>query len=85
MHMLKSEVFHICKMHWLILVTCLICTISFAEYKELEDIKQSSCQVLSNYAQHLAAEDAKFEGIVKFGQTIQAIDDYEKVDVAQLT
>lgn len=85
MYFLKSDGFHIWKMHWLILLTCLICSISFAEYKELENIKQSSRQVLNDYAQRLAAEDTKFEGIVKFGQTIQAIEDEAKVDVTKIT
>ena len=85
MYLLESKRFHIWKIHWLILLNCIFCSVSFAEYKELEDIKQSSRQVLNDYAQRLATDDAKYEGIVKFGQTIQAIEDEAKVDVAKLT
>ena len=68
-----------------VLLGCLACSASFAEYKELEDLRQASRHVLNNYAQRLANEDAKFEGIVKFGKTIQAIEDEAKVDIAKLT
>lgn len=73
------------KMHWVILLLCLFCSVSFAEYKELEALKQSSHQALMGHAQRLAAVDPKFEGAVKFGQTLQAINDETKVDVAKFT
>lgn len=73
------------KMHWEILLLCLFCSVSFAEYKELEAFKQSSHQALRGYVQRLAAEDSKFEGVVKFGQGLQAVKDETKVDVAKLT
>ena len=73
------------KMHWVILLLYLFCSVSFAEYKELEALKQSSHQALMGHAQRLAAVDPKFEGAVKFGQTLQAINDETKVDVAKFT
>lgn len=73
------------KMRWVILLLCLFCALSFAKYKELEGLKQSSHQILMEYSQRLAAEDSKFEGVVKFGQELQAVKDETKVDVAKLT
>jgi len=73
------------KMHWEILLLCLFCSVSFAEYKELEALKQSSHQALMGHAHRLSAVDPKFEGVVKFGQELQAVKDETKVDVAKLT
>lgn len=73
------------KMHLVTLSACMVCAVSFAEYKELETLKQSSHQALKNYAQRLAAEDAKFEGVVKFGQALRAIKVETKIDVPKLT
>lgn len=73
------------KMYWVILLMCLVGSVSFDEYKELETLKQSSHKALREYAQRLAAEDSKFEGVVKFGQELQAVKDETKVDVAKLT
>jgi hypothetical protein len=41
----------------------LFCSVSLAEYKELEALKKSSRQVVAVYAQRLAAEDPRFEGM----------------------
>jgi len=73
------------KMHWVILLLCLFCSFSFAEYKELEVLKQSSHQSLFGYAKQLTAEDPKFEGAVKFGESLQSINEETKVDIAKLT
>jgi len=73
------------KTHLSVLLGCLVCSVSFAEYKELETLKQSSHQALMKYSQRLAAMDPKFEGVVKFGQTLQAISDETNVDIAKLT
>lgn len=72
-------------MHWEILLLCLFCSVSFAKYKELEALKQSSHQALMGNAHRLSAVDPKFEGVVKFGQELQAVEDETKVDVARLT
>jgi tetratricopeptide (TPR) repeat protein len=85
MYALKTDRLHILKMHLSILLGCLTCSLSFAEYRELEVLKQSSRQVLMGYAQRLAAEDSKFEGVVKFGEALQAIKDETRVDIAKLT
>ena len=68
-----------------ILFACLVCSISFAGYKELEDLKQSSCQAVRRYAQRLGAEDPKSEGVVKFGEALNEIENPAKMDVAKLT
>jgi len=73
------------KMHWLIMLLCLFCSVSFAEYKELEALKQSSHQVLRGYSKHLVAIDPKFEGAVELGESLQANSDESKVDIAKLT
>jgi tetratricopeptide (TPR) repeat protein len=73
------------KTHLMILLACLVCSVSFAEYKDLEALKQSSHQALSRYSKRLVAMDPKFEGVLKFGETLQAIKDETKVDVAKLT
>jgi len=72
-------------MHWLIMLLCLFCSVSFAEYKELEALKQSSHQVLRGYSKHLVAIDPKFEGAVELGESLQANSDESKVDIAKLT
>lgn len=64
---------------------CLFCSISQAEYKELEALKKSSLEAIAEYVQQLATEDSKFEGIIRFAETIKAIDDSSKVDIAKLT
>ena len=73
------------KMYWVISLVCLVSSVSIAQYKELEALRQSSHQVLREYAQRLAAEDTKFEGVVKFGKALQAIKDEKKADIAKLT
>jgi tetratricopeptide (TPR) repeat protein len=72
-------------MRWVILLLCLFCALSFAKYKELEGLKQSSHQILMEYSQRLAAEDSKFEGVVKFGQELQPVKEKTKVDITKLT
>jgi len=67
------------------LFASLVCSVLLGEYKELESLKQSSHQALRRYAQQLAAEDAKFEGVVKFGEALRALKEETKVDVAKLT
>jgi len=64
---------------------CLFCSISQAEYEELEALKESSQEAVAEYAQRLAAEDPKFEGIIKFGEALKAIDKKSKVDITKLT
>lgn len=73
------------KIYLVVSLNCLFCAVSFGEFEELVAIKQSSGQVLSDCAQRLAAEYAKFDGVVKFGQALQAIKDKTKADVAKLT
>jgi tetratricopeptide (TPR) repeat protein len=68
-----------------ILLVYVACSVSIAEYKELEVLRQSSRQVLNEYAERLAAIDPKFEGAVKFGQALQAINDETKIDLPKLT
>ncbi len=73
------------KTYLLIVFVCLFCSISQAEYKELGVLKESSQEAVAEYAQRLAAEDPKFEGIVKFAEALKAIDKKSKVDIAKLT
>ena len=73
------------KTYFMILLGCVACSVSFAEYKELETLKQSSHQTLMGYSQRLAAIDPKFEGAVKFGESLQSISEETKVDIAKLT
>jgi len=73
------------KTYFVMFLGCVACSVSFAEYKELETLKQSSHQALMGYSQRLAAIDPKFEGVVKFGQTLQAINDETKIDLTKLT
>ena len=73
------------KMNWVILLLCLFCSVSFAEYKELEALKQTSHQSLSEYTKQLTVEDPKFEGAVKFGESLQSISEETNVDIAKLT
>ena len=85
MYALKTDSLYFLKMRLPVLLGCLICSLSLAEYKELKAFKQSSHQVLREYTERLAVMDPKFEGIVKFGEALQAINDETKVDVAKLT
>ena len=73
------------KKYFVILLVYVVCSVSFAEYQELENLRQSSNQVLRGYAERLAVMDPKFEGAVNFGQALQAINDEAKVDLAKLT
>jgi tetratricopeptide (TPR) repeat protein len=66
-------------------VASLVCSVSFAEYPELAALKRSSREALRRYGQQMATDDPKFEGIVKFGETLNAIEDANKVDLAKLT
>lgn len=68
-----------------ILMGGLVCSVGRGEYKELETLKQASREALKLYADRLAAVDPKFEGVVKFGQALKAIEDLATVDVAKLT
>ncbi|HUU18603.1 MAG TPA: hypothetical protein VMW72_15740 [Sedimentisphaerales bacterium] len=61
------------KKYFIILLGCVVCSFSFAEYKEFELLSQSSSQVLKEYAERLASIESKFEGAIKFGQALQAI------------
>jgi tetratricopeptide (TPR) repeat protein len=73
------------KIHIIILFICLFCSISHAEYKELEALKESSLEAVAGYAKRLAVEDPKFQGIVKFAEAVKPIDGETKVDIAKLT
>jgi tetratricopeptide (TPR) repeat protein len=68
-----------------VLFGCLICSVSFAEYKELEGLRQSSHLALKGYAERLASIEPEFEGAVRFGQSLQAIKGETKVDLSKLT
>jgi hypothetical protein len=48
-------------------------------------LKESSRKALAEYAGKFAADDAKFEGLVGFGQAMKAVEDPAKADVAKLT
>lgn len=69
----------------MMLLGCMVCSVSFAEYKELETLKQSHRQVLKEYAERLASIDSKFEGAVKFGQALRPINDETNIDLSKLT
>jgi tetratricopeptide (TPR) repeat protein len=64
---------------------CLWASVASAEYEELVELKVSSAQMLGQYAGRLAAVDPKFEGVVQFGEVLQAVKDPMAVDVAALT
>jgi len=85
MYALKTDSLYFLKMHLPVLLWCLICSLSLAEYKELKAFNQSSRQALRGYSKRLVALDPKFEGVVKFGEALQAVKDETKVDVAKLT
>ncbi len=73
------------KKHVIILLVCAVCSVSFAEYKELETLSESSHQAIREYADYLAAMNPKFEGAVKFGQALQVIKEETKIDLSKLT
>lgn len=73
------------KTYFVMLLGCVACSVSFAEYKVLETLKQSSYQALMGYSQRLAAMDPKFEGVVKFGEALKAIKDETNAEVPKLT
>jgi len=66
-------------------VVCIACPAGWAEYPELTAMKESSRKVLASYAGKFAGDEAKFEGLVRFGKALKAIDDPSKADVAKLT
>ncbi len=68
-----------------IIIMCIACPAGWAEYPELVALKESSRKALAGYAGRFAADDAKFEGLVKFGEALKAIEDPAKADVAKLT
>ena len=73
------------KKYFVILLVYVACSVSIAEYKELETLRQSSRKVLIEYAERLTAMNSKFEGVVKFGQALQVINDITKIDLTKLT
>ena len=73
------------KKYFVILLVYVACSVSIAEYKELETLRQSSRKVLIEYAERLTAMNSKFEGVVKFGQSLQVINDITKIDLTKLT
>ncbi len=70
---------------WVVLAGSVASSLSFGEYNELTELRQSSEQVLRQYAGQMSTEDPKFEGIVKFGQALAEIKEPAKVDVPKLT
>jgi len=66
-------------------LACLICPAAQGEYPELTALKESSRKVLAGYAEKFAADDTKFEGLVKLGEALKAVEDPAKADVAKLT
>jgi tetratricopeptide (TPR) repeat protein len=68
-----------------LLVVCITCPAGFAEYPELTAMKESSRKALTEYAGKFAADDAKFEGLIKFGEALKTVADPAKADVAKLT
>ena len=70
---------------WMVLWLALLGSVASAEYEELVVLKVSSAQMLGQYAGRLAAVDAKFEGVVKFGEALQSVRDPMAVNVAELT
>jgi tetratricopeptide (TPR) repeat protein len=69
----------------ILLWACLLGSVASAEYEELVVLKVSSGQMLGQYAGRLAAVDPKFQGVVRFGETLQTVNDPMGVDVAALT
>jgi tetratricopeptide (TPR) repeat protein len=69
----------------LLIWACVLGSVASAEYEELAVLKVSSAQMLGQYAGRLAAVDPKFEGVVQFGQALQAVTDPMAVDVGELT
>jgi tetratricopeptide (TPR) repeat protein len=51
----------------------------------LAALKESSRKALAGYAGKFAGDEAKFEGLVKFGEALKAVQDPAKADVAKLT
>jgi tetratricopeptide (TPR) repeat protein len=74
---------------WFVMTTVsglvLLASPASGEYKELTELRQSSENMLKEYARQLAAEDAKFEGIVQFGRALGSMGDPAKLDLAKLT
>ena len=68
-----------------LLVVCIACPAGWAEYPELAALKESSRKALAGYAGKFAGDEAKFEGLVKFGEALKAVQDPAKADVAKLT
>jgi len=66
-------------------VVCITCPAGWAEYPELAALKESSRKALAGYAGKFAGDEAKFEGLVKFGEALKAVEDPAKADVAKLT
>lgn len=66
-------------------LVCIACSAGLAEYPELTALKESSRKVLAGYAEKFAADDAKFEGLVKLGEALKTVKDPVKADVAKLT
>jgi len=67
------------------LLGSLVCSACSGAYQELEALRDSSLSALKRYAQEFASEDAKFEGVVKFGQTLTKVTEPSRVDPAKLT
>jgi tetratricopeptide (TPR) repeat protein len=51
----------------------------------LDALRQLSSEALQKYSQFMITVDAKFEGVVGFGKTLDAVEDWTKVDIAKLT
>lgn len=59
--------------------------VGLAQYPELTAMKESSRKALAKYAGKFAGDDAKFEGLVAFGNALKAVKDPAAADVAKLT
>lgn len=75
-------------MKWRVMIVVLgslACSVASAEYEELTVLRVSSGQMLGQYAGRLAAVDPKFEGVVRFGESLKTVRDAALVDVSKLT
>lgn len=68
-----------------VLVVCMVCSVAVGEYAELEALRRGSGEALKMYGERLAGVDAKFAGVVRFGEALKGIMEAREVDVGKVT
>lgn len=69
----------------IVLVVCLVCSVALGEYGELAALRRGSGEALKMYGERLSGVDAKFEGVIRFGEALKAIKEAREVDVRKVT